>query len=183
MTYYAKVPKYKLVGFMSDYSLQHNLLNDNKKAITPSFLNKMNKYELLKFMMAKVPEKDMPEHEKLDTYQNTRSFNFEKTIGLERLTKKQKEAIDWDNPANITNPYVGRQNIVDKDKAIIELLTHQKKFLQGFLIGNLRCAIAFHGVGSGKTLTAVATANMYLQLYPKNKVIVITPSARYYSTL
>mgnify|MGYP003349435074 CR=1 FL=1 len=44
MTYYAKVPKYKLVGFMSDYSLQHNLLNDNKKAITPSFLNKMNVY-------------------------------------------------------------------------------------------------------------------------------------------
>lgn len=64
---------------------------------------------------------------------------------------------------------------------IIDLQSHQKKFLEGFIFGNLRSAIVFHGTGTGKTLTAVATSRLYLQMYPNNKVIVITPSAVLYN--
>ena len=39
----------------------------------------------------------------------------------------------------------------------------------------------FHGVGSGKTLTAVVCAYWYLQLYPSNRVICISPSALLYN--
>jgi len=79
------------------------------------------------------------------------------------------------------NPYEGTQNILSDKKDIIKLEEHQQKFLNGFLIGNLRGAIVYHGVGTGKTFTAVATAKMYLQLYPNNKVFVITPSAVLYN--
>jgi len=39
----------------------------------------------------------------------------------------------------------------------------------------------FHGVGSGKTLSAVVSAYWYLKLYPQNKVIIISPSALLYN--
>ena len=54
---------------------------------------------------------------------------------------------------------------------------HQTKFVKQFVFSHLNGAIAYHGVGSGKTLTAVVCAYYYLKLYPTNSVIVISPSA------
>lgn len=63
----------------------------------------------------------------------------------------------------------------------INLQDHQFEFVKYFCLSNLKGGIAFHGTGTGKTLTAVVTSNLYLSLYPNNKVIVISPSALLYN--
>ena len=63
----------------------------------------------------------------------------------------------------------------------ISLQEHQVKFIKQFIYSNLQGAVMFHGVGSGKTLTAVVSAFWYLLVYPKSRVIVISPSALIYN--
>lgn len=70
-------------------------------------------------------------------------------------------------------PYINKQFKMET----VNLLPHQKKFVKSFIYSNLRGCIAFHGVGSGKTLTAVVSSYLYLRTYPNNKVIVISPPA------
>ena len=69
--------------------------------------------------------------------------------------------------------YVNREGTEE----YLELQEHQVKFIKQFVYSNLQGSIAFHGVGSGKTLTAIVSSYWYLRLYPQNKVIVISPSA------
>ena len=57
------------------------------------------------------------------------------------------------------------------------LMAHQRKFSESFFNSNYRGALAIHGVGSGKTLSAVVISNCYLDLYPNKKVVFIAPSA------
>ena len=63
----------------------------------------------------------------------------------------------------------------------LTLQKHQEDFIKQFVFSQLRGAVVFHGVGSGKTLTAVVSSYFYLTLYPNNKVIVISPSALLYN--
>jgi hypothetical protein len=44
----------------------------------------------------------------------------------------------------------------------IELLDHQKKFIRKFLLSNAPGAICYHGVGTGKTITAAVASHYYL---------------------
>jgi hypothetical protein len=69
--------------------------------------------------------------------------------------------------------YINKEGVSEK----VSLQEHQVKFIKQFIYSNLQGSIAFHGVGSGKTLTAVVASYWYLQVYPDNKVIVISPSA------
>lgn len=57
------------------------------------------------------------------------------------------------------------------------LMIHQRQFSESFFNSNYRGALAIHGVGSGKTLSAVVISNCYLDLYPNKKVVFIAPSA------
>jgi len=57
------------------------------------------------------------------------------------------------------------------------LMAHQRKFSESFFNSNYHGALAIHGVGSGKTLSAVVISNCYLDLYPTKKVVFIAPSA------
>jgi len=54
------------------------------------------------------------------------------------------------------------------------LKDHQKTVAE--FLKKHRGLLAFHKVGSGKTLTAIAVSQCYLDAFPKNKVIVITPA-------
>lgn len=170
------IKKYQLVSYI--------LENPPRDKITQYFLNKMKKEDLIQWTIENMPN-DLPKLEDLVKYENTKNFNFEKKLGLQKFTKKNMpDVAEWiKKETNVTNPYEGTVNIIDEKQDIVKLKEHQQKFLQGFLIGNLRSAITFHGVGSGKTLTAVATARMYLQIYPNNFVIVITPTAVLYNFL
>ncbi len=77
------------------------------------------------------------------------------------------------NPLQPLEQYTSKEG----KKEYLSLEKHQIDFIKQFVYSNLRGSIAFHGVGSGKTLTAVVSSYLYLKMYPKNKVIVITPSA------
>jgi hypothetical protein len=83
----------------------------------------------------------------------------------------------------VPNPLLARTNYTNKEGLLekIVLQEHQEKFIKQFIFSNLRGAIVFHGVGTGKTLTAVVASFFYLVMYPKNKVIVISPSALLYN--
>jgi len=77
------------------------------------------------------------------------------------------------NPLKALNTYTNKEGTSE----FLDLQKHQRDFIKQFIYSNLRGAIAFHGVGSGKTLTAVVSAYFYLKVYPQNKVLVISPSS------
>ena len=77
--------------------------------------------------------------------------------------------------------YNQKQNPLKSITGNITLQKHQREFIEQFIFSQLRGGIVFHGVGSGKTLTAVVASYFYLQIYPNNKVIVISPSALLYN--
>lgn len=81
--------------------------------------------------------------------------------------------VRYKNPIQALNMYTNKEGIQE----YLSPQEHQKKFILQFIYSTLRGAVVFHGVGSGKTLTAVISSYYYLKLYPNNKVIVISPSA------
>jgi N12 class adenine-specific DNA methylase len=81
------------------------------------------------------------------------------------------------------NPLKAKAEYTTKEgtKELLTLQKHQEDFIKQFVFSQLRGAVVYHGVGSGKTLTAVVSSYFYLTLYPNNKVIVISPSALLYN--
>ena len=63
----------------------------------------------------------------------------------------------------------------------LSLVEHQSQFVKQLVLSDLRGGICFHGLGTGKTLTAVVSAHFYLKLHPENKVLFISPSAVLYN--
>ena len=57
------------------------------------------------------------------------------------------------------------------------LLKRQKETIMKFLDSDLKGFLISHGTGCGKTLTAVAYSQCYLNKNPNNKVIVLTPAS------
>ena len=107
-----------------------------------------------------------------------------KKFGKKKLNEEEQEAFlkEFEKNPKYSNIYEG----IDVDIRTgqkIKPLQHQKQFIQQFSISNLRGVIAFHGVGSGKTLTAVISSYYFLKLYPDRKVIVISPSALLFNFL
>ena len=111
----------------------------------------------------------------------TRPVDINKKAGINKYDiSNQKSYLDllnknerYLNPLQALNQYTNKEGK-------LEYLTpqeHQKKFILQFIYSTLRGAVVFHGVGSGKTLTAVISSYYYLKIYPNNKVIVISPSA------
>lgn len=101
-----------------------------------------------------------------------------KKYGKKKNTPEQQEATLL-NIAKQKNPLQALQKYTNKEgkSEYITLEKHQKDLIKQFVYSNLRGVVAFHGVGSGKTLTAVVASYLYLKMYPNNKVIVISPSA------
>jgi len=69
---------------------------------------------------------------------------------------------------------VKHKNAYEKNIKIV-LNPHQKDFVINFINSYFTGALLFHGVGSGKTLTAVVFSHYYLSLYPENNVCIISP--------
>jgi len=101
-----------------------------------------------------------------------------KKYGKKKNTPEQQHATLL-NIENQKNPLQALQKYTNKEgkQEYITLEKHQKDLIKQFVYSNLRGVVAFHGVGSGKTLTAVVASYLYLKMYPNNKVIVISPSA------
>lgn len=62
-------------------------------------------------------------------------------------------------------------------KSKIDMKPHQILFAQKFINSKIHGVVAVHSLGSGKTLTAITTSQCYLEKYPDDKVVVITPAS------
>jgi len=90
-----------------------------------------------------------------------------------------QEQQEYQRRLTIHQKIKGNTGVNMKTKKIIQinLSPHQMRFMNHFVYNQVAGAIMFHGVGTGKTLTAVATANFYLMVYPFNKVYIASPPA------
>ncbi len=59
----------------------------------------------------------------------------------------------------------------------LPLKEHQKHVVKSFINSEQHGLLAIHAVGSGKTLTAVAASQCFLDMYPDQHIIVITPTS------
>ena len=89
----------------------------------------------------------------------------------EQFLNKGYEVID---PLKSKGEYF---NIKSGKNEIVELLTHQEKFLRKFFLSNVMGSIVFHGVGTGKSLTAAAASHYYLSLNPNGHIVFVSPPA------
>jgi hypothetical protein len=104
--------------------------------------------------------------------------NILKKYGTTQYNEKDQKLYEEELQKNerYKNPFIS-PNINISTKA----QEHQKKFIRQFILSNIQGSVVFHGVGSGKTLSAVIASYYYLKLYPENKVIVISPPALLYN--
>ena len=152
---------------LKDAVRQHSELNPSLKlkykSLTKKYLIKLIKQNKINTGAYVLPVKNPVE--RIPT-------NVLKKYGLTHNTDDQQELLVEEMKS--INPLESKtQNI--------KLQDHQEKFIKQFIFSQLRGAVVFHGVGSGKTLTAVVSSYFYLKVYPQNKVIVISPPALLYN--
>jgi|14_taG_2_1085336.scaffolds.fasta_scaffold00247_21 predicted RNA methylase len=173
--YYIYLAKYQLVAFLEEYYKN----NPDKEPENSKQILKRNKDRLIDYIFDNFKEEELPKDLNFfDKYPRPSNIQgqIEKKAGILKLT--DEEAEDLINRQDYSNIYEGKNPLgkfTGNEK--IKLLDHQRKFLNGFFLGNLRSAVVYHGVGTGKTFSAVACVKLYLQLYPKGNVIIITPPA------
>ena len=83
---------------------------------------------------------------------NTKQYNEDQQKTYETEQKKDKRFA-----LVARKQYINREGVSEN----ISLQEHQVKFIKQFIYSNLQGAFMFHGVGSGKTLTAVVSAFWY----------------------
>ena len=133
---------------------------------------------LVDWIMDNIDTRDLPKTSYFDKFPPPSNIpkQIERKMGVLRLTKEEEK--EYMLRRDFSNIYEGESPLgIKRGNDKISLQPHQRRFLQGYLLGNLKSAIMFHGVGTGKTFTAVGTAKTYLQIYPKNKVVFVSPPA------
>lgn len=83
---------------------------------------------------------------------------------MKRISRKSRHSKSAHRRSSRTRSRQPVKRLTNLQKCIIEFIDSHKQFLVAL------------GTGSGKTLIAVMAAINYLQKYPKNRVIVITPA-------
>jgi superfamily II DNA or RNA helicase len=101
-----------------------------------------------------------------------------------KLVRKKKQKAPRKIEPIIEEPKIeqevlyGRKKGTPSQVSTKKLQKHQIEFAENIINNdNINGALAIHGVGSGKTLTAVVSAELYLARFPKSKVVVITPAS------
>ena len=174
--------KYQILGWLEDY-LKDKEIPNNTKITT---IKRKNYVDLLNWMFENIPSK-LPQitGEFIDYMKKTYTSSagspttkIAKKTGLAKLTEEQQDELMTQD--DFSDIYQGKKPLKPDSEGNFNITTlqeHQKRFLEGFMFGNLKSAIVFHGVGTGKTISGVAVIKVYLQLYKKNKVYIITPPA------
>lgn len=157
-----------------------NLLEEHSRSLNKDIPNikKLKKQELidelrrLKFDPNNLPPIVKREENILKRY-STKPFNNEEQQEFMRMGPYRVH-----DPLKSKAPYI---NPKTQREETTELQPHQKKFISKWILGNFQGAIVYHGVGTGKTISAVVAAHYYLSVYPKHKVIVVSPPALVYN--
>ena len=177
LTPYLSIQLYKLRPWMAEVMTE---LNFTRKEIAS--MKKLKKIDLIGYINKNIPSDKLVDISHFVKYENkavtgSQSNLIQKHTGIKKLTKD--DIANFEHQESLT-PFKGK---INSNNEIINLNEHQKKFLMGFLMSNQRSAIAFWGVGTGKTFLAVSSANLYLNLYPKNKIIIVTPSSIFFNII
>ena len=154
--YKTKLENQKITG-----KLLLELIENNNLTITENDLENIQKFTIEK------PKILLAERKLLKQFNKT------------KFTPEEQEKYVFNYETEF-NPYKQELNEYLKSKGknqAIELQSHQRRFLEAFFYANLRGAVVFWGVGTGKTLGAVGATKMYLNIYPKNNVFFILPPA------
>jgi hypothetical protein len=149
--------------------------NRNKK-LGIKTISKIRKDDVVKYLLYhKYDISNLPEIEK----QPTRTTNILKRFNTKVYNDEEQEQF-LNKGYEVKDPLKSKKdyyNTKTSKEERLTLLEHQKKFLRKFFLSNVSGCIVFHGVGTGKTLTAVVASHYYLSLYPEGNVIVISPPA------
>jgi predicted RNA methylase len=156
---------------IKDLIAEYNIENDNAIKKYKS-LRKAELIDILKKYNIDISKVQIPERAK-----NTKEAKPYIEKEQEEFKKKLEASERYKTPLEALNMY--RTN--EGTSEYLNLQKHQKEFIKQFIFSNVVGAIVFHGVGSGKTLTAVVSSYLYLKMYPTHKVYIISPSALLYN--
>jgi len=156
---------------IKDLIAEYNIENDNAIKKYKS-LRKSELIDILKAYKIDISKVQIPERAK-----NTKEAKPYLEKEQEEFKKKLEASERYNTPLEALNMYKTNEGTEE----YLKLQKHQKEFIKQFIFSNIVGAIVFHGVGSGKTLTAVVSSYLYLKMYPTNKVYIISPSALLYN--
>lgn len=145
-----------------------------EKKIKPDFrITKLNKSQVIsKLIENNYDIKDLPEPIKSLRSKTTKTTIKQYTDEeQEQFLNKGYDVID---PLKAKGEYF---NIKTGQRELVKLLAHQEKFLRKFFLSGVSGSIVFHGVGTGKSLTASIATHYYLSLNPNGNVVFISPPA------
>lgn len=149
---------------------------NREKKLGIKVISKKRKDEVVNYLLYyKYNLSNLPEIEK----QPTRTSNILKRFNTKAYNDEEQEQF-LNKGYEVKNPLESKKeyyNTKTNKEERLTLLEHQKKFLRKFFLSNVSGSVVFHGVGTGKTITAVVASHYYLSLYPEGNVIIISPPA------
>lgn len=169
--------KYNLKGYqLKNIIEQYN--NENPTKIIKSY-----KYKTIPELneIIKNNKIDITKYKIINHNPYKQNVNLFKKAGIKTYSNELQKAFinelnqneRYKNPLQSLNTYINKEG----KSEYLQPQLHQKKFILQFIYSNLKGAVVFHGVGTGKTITAVISSYYYLKMYPTNRVIVISPSS------
>jgi superfamily II DNA or RNA helicase len=90
---------------------------------------------------------------------------------LSKIKPALNQKPEWKKPSKPKTPQRVRKDCIARSK--ISLLPHQREVVEW--LNHNRGILAVHTTGSGKTLTAVTASQCFLDQYPGQRVVVISP--------
>jgi len=159
---------------IKDLIEEYNIEHDNKIKKYKS-LRKDDLIDILKNNNIDISKVQIPQRTRTSTAKESKPYTEKEQEKYQEETLSQNPR--YKNPLTALNMYVSNEGTTEH----LELQKHQKEFIKQFIFSNVVGAIVFHGVGSGKTLTAVVSSYLYLKIFPNNKVYIISPSALLYN--
>ena len=108
---------------------------------------------------------------------------LQELTGIKKYANKTEQKQIEDDLTNVKDPFNVDIKLTDEYGALtnettkLGLRNNQTEFIEKMVYSNNRGAIAFWGVGTGKTILTVLTIRNYLHYYPQGKVVFVAPSA------
>lgn len=130
--------------------------------------SQMRKSELIKTLK----KYDSSEKSTTKTTKQIREECKKKGLVYDIYTKKCRESKRGKKSKSPSKKYKGKTCM---NRSNVELAPHQVKVVK--YLQRHRGVIAVHGLGTGKTLTAIASSQCFLDKNPTKKVIVISPAS------
>ena len=179
-----------------DSMINYGISKLREGEVRPSMIEALEVDQVRYWGLKKIDSKLVAEYTRAAEYTQYDKDKKSKKSKKEKKEKKVPPPIDKALSSAQQTQFVPEdgRNQGEMDKAVSEIIQpagedcltrgtktlqpHQRSFVNAFMENKKsRGVLAIHGIGSGKTLTAVVTSQCYLDMYPDSKVVVITPAS------